>query len=289
MTQKYSLVFTVLIIWLSLYLSPLAEIYLAGFFSLTLGLMHGSFDIFLFKSLIANAQNKQMAVLIAYYLLFVFMIFFLVYWAPVFGFWFFLLVSSYHFGEQHLHTKPLKYVPRVHYLIYGFFLFGMLVSSHLDEVAALLLPMTGYSFIELPWEVMTLTAGILLSLLWIVEYRAFQGKTLQELFYLLLFWAVFNSTDLALSFGLYFVLWHALPSVADQINQTFGSFSSKHLKLYLVKGLPFWGAALVGFTVLLWANAELQGSLFPVLLAAGVGITFPHILLIERLFKRSTN
>ena len=76
MTQKYSLVFTVLIIWLSLYLSPLAEIYLAGFFSLTLGLMHGSFDIFLFKSLIAKAQNKQMAVLIAYYLLFVLSIFF---------------------------------------------------------------------------------------------------------------------------------------------------------------------------------------------------------------------
>ena len=287
MTQKYSLIFTVLIIWLSLYLSPIAEIYLAGFFSLTLGLMHGSFDIFLFKSLIAKAENKQMFVLITYYLIFVVLIFFLVYGAPVFGFWFFLLVSSYHFGEQHLHTRPLKYVPRVHYLIYGFFLFGMLISSHLDEAAALLLPMTGYSFTELPWEVMTITTGILLSLLWMLEYRSFRGNTLQEVFYLLLFWAVFNSTDLALSFGLYFVLWHALPSVVDQINQTFGSFTRNHLMLYLVKGLPFWGVALLGFTGLLWANAELQGSLFPVLLAAGVGITFPHILLIGRLFKQS--
>jgi len=275
-------------LWVTTQLGIDIENLLAYIFVLSLGILHGSNDLKLIENFSGEIRYTFRTKLSIYVFVVLFSFcFFLIF--PTIGFLLFILFSGYHFGEQHLHTIPLKYVPRVHYLIYGFFLFGMLVSSHLDEVAALLLPMTGYSFIELPWEVMTLTAGILLSLLWIIEYRAFQGKTLQELFYLLLFWAVFNSTDLALSFGLYFVLWHALPSVADQINQTFGSFSSKHLKLYLVKGLPFWGAALVGFTVLLWANAELQGSLFPVLLAAGVGITFPHILLIERLFKRSTN
>ena len=289
MTQKFSIIFTVLIIWLSLYLSPLAEIYLAGFFSLTLGLMHGSFDIFLFKSLIVNARNKNVTVLIAYYLLFVLLVFLLVFAAPVIGFWFFLLVSSYHFGEQHLHSRALKHFPRLHYMVYGLFLFGMLISSHPQEVEALLVPMTGQSFINLPWEVMTISSGLLLALFWVIDYNAFQGELPKEVFYLLLFWAVFKSTDLALSFGLYFVLWHALPSMADQIKESFGSFSRDHLKQYLIKGLPFWGVALLGFAALLWANTLLQGSLFPVLLAAGVGITFPHILLIGQLFRKPTS
>jgi len=72
-----------------------------------------------------------------------------------------------------------------------------------------------------------------------------------------------------------------------------------HEKLYLKdplsselgKKIVQHGVALIeslGFAALLWANTLLQGSLFPVLLAAGVGITFPHILLIGQLFRKPT-
>ncbi|RTY73207.1 hypothetical protein EKM05_03735 [Flavobacterium sp. GSP27] len=105
-----------------------------------------------------------------------------------------------------------------------------------------------------------------------------------ELFYLVLFAILFKFSSLIWGFAIYFVLWHSIPSIINQIKFSNGScFVSNFIAYCPVAGV-YWLVSLVEMALLYFTFKEEQlfNTLFFSFLAA---ITFPHTLVITRIFR----
>ena len=286
MNNNFNIIITAFIIWLSLYMSALVELMISGVFVLSLGLMHGSNDINLLQG------NKSAKILLSRwkliisYISFGILIFLAVYSLRTIGLLFFLGFSSYHFGEQHLHRR-LKGLRRrgLHFLIYGLFIFLLLFSTHIEEVNYLVGHMIDREITGTPFVTLTLIIFGLMVLLWVIDYGYFKKNILQELFYLLLFVVVFYNTELYLAFTVYFVVWHAMPSIKDQILLQQDTINQSSLVSYFKQSAVYWIISLVGVFMLAQAFDVFGEELLPVLFAASVAITFPHVYLIRQLLS----
>jgi beta-carotene 15,15'-dioxygenase len=282
MNNNFNIIITVFIIWLSLYMSALVELMISGVFVLSLGLMHGSNDI----NLLQGNKSSQILLsrwkLIMSYIGFGTLIFLAVYHLRTIGILFFLGFSSYHFGEQHLHRRLQGLRRRgLHFFIYGLFIFLLLFSTHIEEINFLVHHMIE---IEITGTPFVITFGIMV-LLWVKDFGYFKKNILQEFFYLLLFVVVFYNTELYLAFTVYFVVWHAIPSIKDQILLHEDTINQSSLVSYFKQSAVYWIISLVGVFILAKAFDVFGEELLPVLFAASVAITFPHVYLIRQLLS----
>jgi len=127
---------------------------------------------------------------------------------------------------------------------------------------------------------------VTLIISWVFKFRFFKNELFEELFYLLMFYVVFYNTELSLSFAVYFVIWHAIPSIKDQIlieGQTLGYKSALR---YFKQSYRYWLVSVFGIFLMAKGYDYLGTALFPILFAALVAITFPHIILITGLFQK---
>jgi Brp/Blh family beta-carotene 15,15'-monooxygenase len=97
----------------------------------------------------------------------------------------------------------------------------------------------------------------------------------RELFYLLVLLVVFNTSSLVLSFAIYFIFWHSIPSIIHQTKFISGDIDNNALLFYVKKAAVFWGISIVGLVVLyfLFPKAtDLASVVFAILFA----VTAPH-------------
>ena len=286
MNNNFNTIITVFVIWLSLYMSAQVELMVSGVFVLSLGLMHGSNDINLLEGNRQKYKQMNKWKLILSYVGFGAVIFLSVFYFRRIGMLFFLGFSSYHFGEQHLHHR-LKELPRrgIHFVTYGLFIFLLMFATHAQEVTYLVIHMIGLDISGVPLVALTQIVFGVLLLMWLIDYRFFKKNILRELFYLLLFLVVFYNTDLYLAFAVYFVVWHAIPSIRDQILLQETLVNKATLIAYFKKSAIYWIISLVGVFALAQAFYVFGEQLLPVLFAASVAITFPHVYLIRKLLS----
>lgn len=286
MNKNFNLIITVFVIWISLYTSAQIELFVSGIFVLSLGLMHGANDINLLQDLLSGGQTKK-AVLISIYVLLGVVVFTLAFYWPVLGLILFMLFSGYHFGEQHLHRRLSTSKIKIwDYTLYGLVIFFMLFSTHQKQVQYLILHMTDWDITGAPLNMITLGLFATLLTSWTLQFSSFKKELFEELFYLLLFYVVFYNTDLSLSFAVYFVIWHAIPSIKDQIlieGQTLGYKSALR---YVKQSYLYWLVSIIGVFLMAKGYDYIGVQLFPILFAALVAITFPHIVLITSLFQK---
>jgi Brp/Blh family beta-carotene 15,15'-monooxygenase len=125
----------------------------------------------------------------------------------------------------------------------------------------------------------------LLSIYFYLKIERFKNYFFKELFYLVVFSIIFKVSTLIWGFALYFIFWHSIPSMMDQITFLFGKVSFNNFKLYFRSAFVYWIVSLLGIALLylIFKDQKIFNALFFSFLAS---ITFPHVVVIVKMFGK---
>lgn len=286
--DKISLFISFISLWINSYFNHKWQLIIGFVFIFLIGILHGSNDILLINKTVLkkSLSNKR---IIAYYVVVVLLGTLLFCLAPIIGLILFIIVSSYHFGEQHwqfLKNKRFLIPIIIFQFIYGFNILVILFQSHEGKVKTIISSITNYSISNLNFNYMLYATMGLLLLFGFLLYKnleIFREKLIINIFYLIVFTVIFKTANLIWAFAIYFVVWHSLPSIRDQINFIHGSINIENIKKYIITAFPFWIISLFGILILyvILKDEIIFESIFFSFLAA---ITFPHVYIIIKMF-----
>ena len=278
-------------LWLSSLLNSQHETILGFFLILSFGILHGSNDIFLIlKIRVSKASNSYLGVL-GFYILFVLLACALFYLIPAVALSIFIVGSGYHFGEQHWENYflPVSGIwKRGFYLLYGMFVLNLLFWLNSEQVITIVTEIATKEISTIAISYLFYANLALLALVWIflsLKDKNFKNKMLVEILYLVVFAIIFKTSSLIWGFGIYFIFWHSLPSLYDQIHFLHKKVDKKGIVHYLKTAFPFWLISVLGILGLytIFKDRDIFYALFFSFLAA---VTFPHSLAIHEMFKK---
>ena len=257
--------------------TSLAIDYLAIFGVLTLGILHGANDLKLLQNM-RFMRTKSQRFLV--YVSTVFLFSLILYHFPLIALLLFVLFSCYHFGEQQwAHRFQSRTTsPQFFYFVYGAFLFSMLFWSHLEQTQFIIKELSGLSISASYFQSMTYIFTGLCLLYLLFQFSA--AKTLvvdvvlQSVLLLVLFW----TTNLIISFGTYFIIWHSWPSLQDQ-TQTLYNKPNAYFS-YIKDAFPYWMISILGLSLFFIYNEQIGLNPLALFFAFLAAITFPHVLVI---------
>jgi Brp/Blh family beta-carotene 15,15'-monooxygenase len=277
-------------LWMDSYFSTKLQI-ISGFFLIfTFGILHGANDLLLVNKINVEKPFTSRLKILAYYVIVVLSGLLLFYVIPQIALLLFIIVSAYHFGEQQWQNLQLhfqKWLVILFQSFYGFVILFLLFIFHTNEVQSIILSIADIS-IPIPYFLLMLqVSGIILiglSAYFYWKLEKIRNKILLEFFYLIVFTIIFKSSSLIWGFAIYFVLWHSIPSIIDQIKFLNGSFSMKYFSTYCRSAGIYWLVSIIGIALIYFTLKEekLFNALFFSFLAA---ITFPHTFVITRMFR----
>ena len=278
-------------LWMDSFLSTKNQIFMGFLFIFSFGILHGANDLLLIKNIIAKNKSNSWLKIFTYYVIIVLAGILLFYIIPQFALLLFIIVSANHFGEQQwqkLNSLFPKTLVVVYQSLYGMIVLLLLFNFHSNQVKDIIKTITHFI---IPKELLlyTLQASIVLFLIissyfcWKIE--KIRKKIILELFFLFVFAILFKSSSLIWGFAIYFVLWHSIPSIIDQIKFLNKSFTFPNFFNYCKSAGVYWLISIIGIALIYYRyqEEELFNALFFSFLAA---ITFPHTLVINKMFKR---
>ena len=274
---------TISCVIISFITTSLAIDYLAIFGVLTLGILHGANDLSLLQSIrFMRTKSQRFLVYIATVLLFSLIL----YHFPLTALLFFVLFSCYHFGEQQwTHRFQSKTnSPQFFYFVYGAFLFSMLFWSHAEEIQFIIKELSDFHIAPISFQYMTYSSVCLCVLYLLLQFSA--AKTLimdvllQSTLLMLLFW----TTNLIVSFGTYFIIWHSWPSLQDQ-TRTLYNKPNAYFE-YLKDAFPYWIISILGLSLFFIYNEQIGLNPMALFFAFLAAITFPHVFVIFGLHQK---
>ena len=278
-------------LWITSFLNNQFQIIIGFILIFSFGILHGANDLVVLEKLNASKKSISFIKLILSYIVAVLLSAFLFVKVPWLALFLFILVSGYHFGEQHwqnLEEFSQKWLKYIFQFNYGIFILLLLFVFHVKEVEQII-----FSIIKIDIHFIKILSlleisGFIVSLFFVYySYKSveFRNKIAEELLYLLVFSILFKVGSLIWGFALYFIFWHSLPSLNDQIKFLYGSYSFNNFKLYLKSAFVYWLISLLGIVILylIFKNNTIFDALFFSFLAA---ITFPHAFVILKMFKK---
>tara|TARA_B110000003_G_scaffold194909_1_gene193616 strand:- start:8035 stop:8880 length:846 start_codon:yes stop_codon:yes gene_type:complete len=276
--------FTFLLFWISIQFGQIIEDSIAYVIVLSIGIIHGSNDFTILRKQQTNTPSFLKSTV--FYLLLIIMCIVSYTINPFISFLFFILLSSYHFGEQHLEDKVFgtKIFKSILYIAYGMLIFSLIFIENPEDVDDIMRNLTG-NIIPNDWiNIMFFSSLSLLVVLFASQYtRKIKPKIqiIRELFYLLLLYLVFKTSSLILGFAIYFVLWHSIPSILDQTKFLSGGYSIKTILEYLKTAFVYWLISIIGLVAAYYFLDESQFNsiIFIVLFA----VTAPHVWVMNRM------
>lgn len=293
-TYRYIIVLSFLSLWLNSYI-PSEGLYLLGLFLiLSFGILHGANDIVIISKTFKRLKNKSLVVLISFYLtiVLVFALFFS--FSPDFALLFFIIFSAYHFGEQHWNEILLnsqRVINFIYYLLYGSLIFSLIFYFHQVEVERIVNDICDYH-IKLDFlQNLLIFLGIGIVSISVYYYNtnpSFKSQLAKQILYLLVLAIIFRVSDLIWSFAIYFVLWHSIPSLNDQIRFIYGEVNKTSIKEYIKKSFLYWLVSIIGLGIFFWFFRD--AKIFEALLFSFIAaITFPHVMVIAKMFMKNTD
>lgn len=286
--ESIILVSTFFCLWLAVIFEDTFENYIAYLFILSFGILHGANDLTLIQKEKTTQPNpKSYLTILVLYITFVLGSVLVFYVLPSLALLVFILFSGYHFGEQHLvgKTNNSSMATSILFFTYGIFILFLLFFINYAMTAGIIETMIGFVIPKLVFKIVLSLSGIstICLALFLVLKKKITINPIKELFFLGVFFVIFNTASLLLGFAIYFILWHSIPSLYDQILYLHGHISKDSFKSFLKDSFPYWLISVIGLLVLLFVfRDDLETSLafFFSFLAA---ITFPHVLVIKRL------
>ena len=256
---------------------------------LSIGVIHGANDLLIIKKYTRKDSLKSQIFYFLYYLAIVLLGFLFFYVFPSIALLSFVLVSIYHFGEQHWESNSItnkiykgkKIFPII---LHGSTFFLIIFINNIDVVNDVL---ASFNTIFLDHFVLQTLLIILFSIymLMLLLLELYRKYFLGEfLFFLLLYLLTMNST-LIYGFSIYFIFFHSILSIKDQVSFIYDDDKSQYIKKYLINALPYFLLALfslVGFY--LFVDIE-SIDIIPIVFTFLAAITFPHVLVIEKMYS----
>ncbi len=289
--SKISIVVSFLGLWIDSFFSDRIQIFIGFLLIFSFGILHGANDLLLIENITSKKQAIPFTKIVSYYVIVVLLGALLFYTIPWLALSLFVIISAYHFGEQqwnHLNQfLPISFSV-VFQFFYGATILFLLFAFHLQEVQKIVFEIIQISITPFYIETaLKIISGILLLLglyiFWKLETA--RKQLIAETLYLLLFIIIFKSSNLIWGFAIYFVLWHSIPSIVDQIQFIHGKYNIGLFISYCKSAFLYWAISLIGISVLFFniKQEQLFNALFFSFLAA---ITFPHALVISNMFNK---
>lgn len=285
---NFAIVASFFCLWLDSLLSNNAQIIVGFILILTFGILHGANDLLLIKKIDINKEQMSLQKTLLYYIVVV-AIGSLLFWViPWFALLLFIIVSGYHFGEQQWENLEKINLFKIFEFAYGLLILMLLFIFHIKEVQEVIQNITSvhvpesYFIIGLAINIVALVA---LGIYYSTKLIEFKNRVLLETFYLVVFAVLFRVSSLIWGFAIYFIIWHSIPSIINQIKYLNGEFNKKNFWKYIKSAFVYWMISLIGIATLylLFKDIKIFNALFFSFLAA---ITFPHVLVIFILFKK---
>lgn len=290
-TRNISIVSSFVCLWLASLLSSDLETVCGFLLIFSFGILHGANDLLLFDKMALHKGKSAHTIILAIYVVLVILVFLLFLVIPLWALAVFILFSAYHFGEQHWERSKLKSpigIKKLFFGIYGLFILALLFALNATEVLQIVFSISNYQFSPNILEY----GFIIISMMFlaITGYLAFKQKNfrkngIEELLYLLVFSIIFKISSLIWGFAIYFIFWHSLPSLYDQITFVYKDFNKKNALAYTKAAFPYWLISVVAIVVFyfVFKSMDVFYALFFSFLAA---VTFPHTFAIHSMFKR---
>ncbi|QSS97046.1 Brp/Blh family beta-carotene 15,15'-dioxygenase [Psychroflexus sp. ALD_RP9] len=288
---NYIIVLNFFLVWIGFYLPEQIKTSIGLLGILSIGLIHGSNDIFLIK----NIQRQQPILkYIFYYSFFIISFAVAFYLIPIVSLPVFILTSAYHFGEQHWQKVFLSapnYIKQFFFICYGNLVIGLILYFNQAESTLIIENLSDFKVTNTIYFFNVLVSAFLTLSSYILCTKKINVKTstiVLNLFYLLVFTASFYVSGLIWSFALYFVLWHSLPSLKDQIDFSFGGFNFQNVLIYLKQSLTYWLISIIGLIVFYLLLKDTK-YILSILFAFIASVTIPHVFVVKKMFEKKAS
>lgn len=288
--SKFSILASFFALWLVSYLSTNSQIILGFLMIFSFGILHGANDLMLILNLKRREKSISFVKILIYYILLVFFGIISFYFYPFLALLFFVIISCYHFGEQQFQIFE-KYVVnwlcKILQIIYGSFIFIIIFNFHLLEVQKIIFEISKTFIPIIYFETalkIIISILIVLFLYLYIYVKKLRNQVLLEVFYLLVLTIIFMVSSLIWGFAIYFIIWHSIPSILDQMKFLYGNNELSNFKQYFKSAFWYWIFSLLGIMILylIFEDQKIFNALFFSFLAA---ITFPHVLVIINMFR----
>ncbi|MFL3661734.1 MAG: Brp/Blh family beta-carotene 15,15'-dioxygenase [Polaribacter sp.] len=276
--QNFMLYFTFFLLWVSIQFGEVVEDFIAYIMVVSIGILHGANDL-----LILSKKDKGRNTFLKNLIIYLGIIggcLIIYFYSPFVAILLFVFLSAYHFGEEHLGAiiSVNRVFDFIYFLGYGLFIFALLFYQSISDVDEVMLELTGGTFTIQQIENTLIASTICLfmgSMYLIVSKRNVLVFFIKESFYLLLLFLVFKTSSLILGFAIYFILWHSIPSIIDQIEFISGNLNKESFLFYVKKALIYWIISIVGLLFLYQIVPDIE--LFStVIFAILFAVTAPH-------------
>ena len=274
--------------------SMFIELVVASILISTIGLPHGATDLLLFKHLKEEPRKVNYAKFSIGYLSLIAI--YGVIWVlfPKIAFGLFLLISIYHFGQSNLSFIKIENsgVRLFIYFLSGSFVILTPLSIYFETTMDVIQGITGIGSLSISYPIIKLLPRTLLILnIWALFYFFSENQISKralvlQLLGLMLLMVTFYTLPLILGFTVYFVFWHSVGSMIDQVKFIRKKSINFSWLSYFKNALPFTIIAVLFIVFCFLGNYYFQLGftviqVFFVILSL---FTLPHIILIEQIY-----
>ncbi len=280
------IVTTFFFLWITVFFDVQVESILGYFLIFTFGIFHGSNDLMLIQKTTSLTKQTFFWRTLISYIAVVMLTVLLFSLIPSIALLFFVIASSYHFGEQHWGALKIKApLKSLFYTFYGLVIFFLLFYLNQKEVTPIIYQITGIAIekvVYLYTLAVSFAAFIGIYFWWYVK-KMIDVNIIKELFFLLVLAIVFRAASLLWAFSIYFVVWHSIPSLIDQIRFLHGTVNKVTLLKYLKNSFLYWFVSMMGLAVLYLIFQNQEGLFLSIMIYFLAAITFPHVIVMTRL------
>ena len=265
-----------------------------------IGIPHGATDHLLFFSIVQKIPGDKYRIQLRFYAIYLgIMAAYGILWylSPQLSFLLFIIVSVYHFGQENLKTFRWKssYLKNISFMLSGVFLLATPLLADMDSawpIIKSIMGLEGNLFIDkLQCRFLAYLIGIIYGcyiLLMMLSSNIDLSAGTKELINGAILFSLFISTPLMMGFAVYFSLWHALPSIIEQIDFLKINQVKYNFKSHIKNLAPYTLLSIVGIFIGLYFldSSSLSAK-------TGIGfmflsiITLPHIILMDRFHEMS--
>ncbi len=287
--KNLSVIATFFGLWLSNFFEAPSQKILAFVLIFSVGILHGSNDLSIISKMQGVSKSKQNLLFFASYILTVIVAAVLFYFTPVLALIGFIVFSAFHFGEQHWHSRMKENSPwsMLFMFNYGLFVLCLLFALNTSDTLAVISELSGIRLKEkiFIWGASITGALFLLGLIWLTFKKMLTiNDLLFESFLVLVFAIVFGVASLIWAFAIYFIFWHSIPSMHEQIGFLYGKHSIRSLWSYIRASFLTWSISIAGIFILYFLVRDDEDLFLPIFFSFLGAITFAHAFIMNRMF-----
>jgi len=259
-----------------------------------IGIPHGATDYLIFQQLSRPLWGSRE--MTRFYVNYVLLMagFALLWWLlPVAALLLFLGISVYHFGQSNWNYIAFKskFEATGTHLLWGSFVLFVPILWHYETAAPIISNIISVPapYLSKPWReavsIVLLVLNLWLCIYYFIQSRITRKEFMDEVVNLFALALLLINLPLMLGFAIYFVCWHSLSSMMDQIRFFRRQIRSYSIGQYIKNALPLSLAAIASLATFALVQIKLDIPLnIGIVFVFIPVVTLPHMILIDQLY-----